>query len=96
MVSLITSIPMTSATPSQVAAWIRGQSAIENRLHWVRDVTFDEDRCTIRTGSGPQVMATIRNTAVSILRLAGHTSITAALRHHSRFPHRPFELLHTI
>lgn len=72
-----------------------GQWAIENRPHWVRDVTFDEDHCTIRTGSGPQVMATIRNTAVSILRLVGHTSITATLRHHSRVPHRPFELLHT-
>jgi predicted transposase YbfD/YdcC len=96
VVYLITSMPMTSADPSQVTAWVRGHWGIENRLHWVRDVTFDEDRCTIRTGSGPQVMATIRNTAVGILRLAGHASIATALRHHSRDPHRPIELLHAI
>lgn len=94
VVYLITSMPMASTAPSQVADWIRGHWAIENRLHWVRDVTFDEDRCTIRTGTGPQVMATIRNTAVSILRLAGHTSISTALRHHGRNPHRSIELLH--
>lgn len=96
VVYLITSMPMTCTAPSQVAAWIRGHWAIENRLHWVRDVTFDEDRSTVRTGAAPQVMATLRNTAVSILRLAGHTSIATALRHHSRNPHRPIELLHTI
>lgn len=58
VVYLITSIPMTAATPSQVAAWIRGHWGIENRLRWVRDVTFDEDRSTVRTGTGPQVMVT--------------------------------------
>lgn len=94
VVYLITSMPMVSATPVQVAGWIRGHWSIENRLHWVRDVTFDEDRSTIRTGTGPQVMATLRNTAVSVLRLAGHTSIAAALRHHSRDAHRPVGLLH--
>lgn len=94
VVYLITSIPMIAAVPSQVASWVRGHWAIENRLHWVRDVTFDEDRSAVRTGTGPQVMATIRNTVVSILRLAGHGNIAAALRHHSRDPHRPIDLLH--
>ncbi|WP_419722043.1 hypothetical protein [Rhodococcus globerulus] len=87
-------MPMVSAAPLQVAAWVRGHWAIENRLHWVRDVTFDEDRSAVRTGTGPQVMATIRNTIVSVLRLAGHDNIAAALRHHSRNPHRPVDLLH--
>lgn len=44
VVYLVTSMPMVSAAPLQVAAWVRGHSAIENRLHWVRDVTFDEDQ----------------------------------------------------
>lgn len=104
VVYLITSMPMTGAAPSQVADWIRGHWGIENRLHRVRDVTFDwghlplagADRSTIRTGTGPHVMATIRNTVVSVLRLAGQTSIAAALRHHSRNPDRPIDLLHTI
>lgn len=94
VVYLITSMPMAAAAPLQVAAWVRGHWGIENRLHWVRDVTFDEDRSMIRTGAGPQVMATIRNTVVSVLRLAGVTNIAAGLRHHSRDPHRPIELLH--
>lgn len=49
VVYLITSMPMTSEAPSQVAAWIRGHWAIENHLHGVRDVTFDEDRSTSGT-----------------------------------------------
>lgn len=84
---------MTSADPRQVAAWIQGHWRIENRLHWVRDVTFDEDRSTIRTGSGPQVMATFRNTVIGWFRLTGVTNIAAALRHHGRDPHRPVDLL---
>jgi len=94
VVYLITSMPMTAAAPAQVASWIRGHWGIENRLHWVRDVTFDEDRSTVRTGNAPQVMAALRNTAVGILRLAGWNNIAAALRHHGRDPHRPIGLLH--
>lgn len=51
-------------------------------------------RSAVRTGHGPQVMATVRNTIVGVLRLAGHDNVTAALRHHSRNPHRPVGLLH--
>ena len=46
-----------------------------NREHHVRDVTFDEDRSQVRTGSSPQIMATMRNIAISLLRLAGWTNI---------------------
>lgn len=74
---------------------MRGHWAIENAVHHVRDVTFDEDRHQNRTGSGPQVLATIRNTVLSILRLTGHDAIAAALRHHARDYNRPAELLLT-
>lgn len=49
----------------------------------MRDVTFDEDRSQVRTGSAPQVMATIRNLAISIHRLDGATNIARATRHAS-------------
>ncbi|WP_233188250.1 transposase, partial [Actinomyces qiguomingii] len=68
VVYLICSIPPEQAPPEQVAAWIQGHWAIENRVHWVRDVTYDEDRHQLRTGSGPQVMATLRNLAISLIR----------------------------
>ena len=69
--------------------------AIENRLHWVRDVTYTEDHSQVRVGNGPQVMATLRNTAISVLRLDGHDNIAKALRHNARNPHRPVKLLLT-
>ncbi|MER5262743.1 ISAs1 family transposase [Actinosynnema sp. NPDC002837] len=91
----ITSLTVIDAGPEQIAAWLRGHWVIENRLHWVRDVDFDEDRSQIRTGSGPQLMATLRNTAIGLLRLAGHTNIATALRHHAHDFNRPVELLLT-
>ena len=89
----ITSLTAAQASPAQLAAALRGHWAIEDRLHWVRDVTYGEDLSQVRTASGPRVMATLRNLAITILRLAGASGIAAALRHHSRRPGRP---LHTI
>ena len=67
----------------------------DNRIHWVRDVTYDEDRSQVRTGNAPRVMATMRNTAISLLRLDGWTNIAEATRHHARDPERPVTLLLT-
>jgi predicted transposase YbfD/YdcC len=89
----ITSLTATQASPAELAAIIRGHWAIEDRLHWVRDMDYDEDRSQVRTASGPQVMATLRNLALTILRLAGHASIAAALRHHGRRPDRPLRTI---
>ena len=63
MVYLICSLPMTDAQPETVAAWIRGHWGIENRLHWVRDVVFDEDHHQLRTRNGPEIIAALRNLA---------------------------------
>jgi predicted transposase YbfD/YdcC len=76
----ITSCAPQRATPAQLLALWRGHWAIENRLHYVRDVTFDEDRATVRAGHAPQVMAAFRNTAIGLLRLMGATNIAAACR----------------
>jgi predicted transposase YbfD/YdcC len=85
----VTSLGVTQASPSQLAAIIRGHWGIEDRLHWVRDLDFDEDRSQIRTGNGPQIMAALRNLVVTILRLAGARNIAAALRYHARRSSRP-------
>ena len=84
----ITSLTARQADPVLLARWLRGHWAIE-ALHWVRDVSFDEDRSQVRTGNGPQVMAALRNLVITALRLTGVTNIAAALRHHAREPHRP-------
>jgi len=84
----ITSLTAPQADATLLARWLRGHWAIE-ALHWVRDVSFDEDRSQIRTGNGPQIMAALRNLVITALRLDGVTNIAAALRHHARHPHRP-------
>jgi predicted transposase YbfD/YdcC len=89
----VTSLTATQASPAELAAIIRGHWAIEDRLHWVRDMDYDEDRSQVRTASAPRVMATLRNLAITILRLAGHASIAAALRHHARRPDRPLRTI---
>lgn len=91
----ITSLTVADAEAEQIATWLRGHWKIENRLHWVRDVNYDEDRSQIRTRSGPQIMTTLRNTAIGLLQLAGHGSIAPALRHHTRDFNRPIKLLLT-
>ncbi|MEV6371356.1 ISAs1 family transposase [Micromonospora musae] len=89
----ITDLHVHQAKPAQLASWIRGHWSIENKVHWVRDVTYDEDRSQIRTGAGPQVMAVLRNAAIGALRAAGITNIAAANRHHARDSTRPLALL---
>ena len=86
---------ITSLTdpPPLLARHVRDHWGIENRLHWVRDVTYGEDASRVRTGAGPQVMASLRNLATSLHRLTGATNVAAALRHHGRNALRPLQLL---
>jgi predicted transposase YbfD/YdcC len=79
----ITSLTASQVTCAQLAAWIRGHWRIE-ALHHIRDATYAEDASQVRTGNGPQVMATLRNLAIAILKLAGARNIAAACRSHAR------------
>jgi predicted transposase YbfD/YdcC len=76
----ITSVPREQADAAKLLEWWRGHWGIENRSHYVRDVTFGEDACRIRTGDAPQNLAALRNAIISMLRLEGHANIAAALR----------------
>jgi predicted transposase YbfD/YdcC len=79
----VTSLTPDQASPADLLAYVRGHWTVES-LHWVRDVVFAEDASQIRTGNASRVMATIRNTVISLLRIAGITNIAAALRHNAR------------
>jgi predicted transposase YbfD/YdcC len=79
----IMSLTAIQASPAELAAIIRGHWLIEDRLHWVRDMDYGEDRSQVRAASAPRVMATLRNLAISILRRAGHASIAADRRFHA-------------
>jgi len=76
----ITSVPRGRADAAALLGWHRGHRGIENRLHWVRDVTMGEDANRTWSGSGPQVLAAIRNAAINRMRISGSTNMAASLR----------------
>ena len=78
--SFITSVPRSEANAGQLLEWVRGHWSIENRSHYVRDVTMGEDASRVRKGSGPHVMAAVRNATIGFLRLTGATNIAEAIR----------------
>lgn len=77
----ITSLTADQANPEVIARFVRQHWGIENKIHWVRDVVYREDHQHTYAGTGAQVMATLRNLALGILRLAGITQITRTLEH---------------
>jgi predicted transposase YbfD/YdcC len=89
----VTSLPPEKASPERLLSLNRGEWEIENRSHYVRDVTYKEDASQVRTGNGPQVMAGLRNLSISLLRLAGAENIAAATRFLGRSLERPLRLL---
>ena len=82
-----------SAGPAQLLQLIRGHWAIENRLHYVRDVSFGEDLSQIRSGAAPQVLAALRNAVIGLLRDAGWSNIAAAVRYNAWRPGAALQLL---
>jgi predicted transposase YbfD/YdcC len=89
----VTSLTSPRATPSRVLDLVRGHWQIENQSHWVRDVTFDEDRSQVRCGNIPQVMAALRNTTIGLLRWAGYSNMAAACRLLAAQPVRALALI---
>jgi len=89
----ITSLPAKQAGARKLLGCARGHWTIENESHHVRDVTYDEDRSQVRCGSTPEVMAALRNTAISLMRLAGHTNIAAGCRYYAAHPWQIVALL---
>jgi predicted transposase YbfD/YdcC len=79
----ITTLDAGRGTPAALADLTRGHWGIES-AHWLRDTAWDEDASTGYTGNGPQVMATLRNIALSLLHLAGITEITRTLQRITR------------
>ena len=89
----ITSLPATVAIPQRLLKLKRGHWTIENRLHSVKDVTMGEDRSTVHTDNGPKIRAALRNTAVSLLRRAGFSTIAARMRYNCGHPEAALQVL---
>ncbi len=89
----ITSLTEKQADDKTLLEIIRGHWTIENRVHYVRDMAFDEDRSQVRTGNGPRVIAIIRNLVINILRILGVTNITQCLRENALNHTKIFKML---
>ncbi len=89
----VTSVARNRAPASTLLAWWRGHWGIENKVHWVRDETFGEDRCRVRTGSAPQVLAGVRNLVMNWLRSRKTGNLAAALRENAWNPQPLFAIL---
>ncbi len=76
----ITSQSPEKAGPAKILAQNRKHWSVENKQHYVLDVTFDEDRSQIRSLNGPMVMTCLRRYAISLLRIKGHTNIAQTFR----------------
>jgi predicted transposase YbfD/YdcC len=76
----ITSLPRHRADAARLLELTRTHWAIENELHYVRDVTLSEDRCRVRCGAAPRVLASVRNVAIAILNEVESPSRAAAIR----------------
>lgn len=86
---------ISSLTPERASArnflgYNRGHWGIENRLHWVRDVSFGEDACRAKVEQCPQNLAALRNVGLTLMRRAGINEILSTLRD---FATRPYDLL---
>jgi len=89
----ITSVPRSLAGAAQLLKWWREHWGIENRSHYVRDVTWQEDACRIRKGHAPENFAALRNALISCLRMEGHANIASALRTYTWKTQRMLALL---
>jgi hypothetical protein len=72
---IVTSLTAAEAGPERLLELSRNHWAIENRLHYVRDVAFNEDRCRVRAGA--RAMAAIRNLVLHLIRSRGMSILEA-------------------
>ena len=89
----VTSLPPAAASAAQVEALWRGHWTVENRVHYVRDVTFGEDAGQQRAGHAPQALAALRNGLLSLLRALGWANIADAMRHYQADARRALRVL---
>ena len=87
-VCFITSLSRLHANAAALLKLARSHWSIENGVHYVRDVAFGEDACTVTTGSAPQVLAALRNASLALIQHSGFQAVTRALR---RFAAHPLE-----
>ena len=89
----VTSLTAQEANPDRLLGLIRKHWQIENGLHYRRDDTLKEDRCTLRTGHAAEAMAVINNVVLGLLLRRGVKNVPDARRDFDADPKRAFDLI---
>ena len=89
----LTSLPASEADPDRLLGLKRHYWAIENKLHYRRDVSLNEDRCRLRRGHAPRTMAILNNLVLAIIDRLNFKTVPDARR---RFSAKPLEALHLL
>lgn len=89
----VTSLGRQQAGAQRLEGFWRGHWTIENKVHYVRDVTLAEDRCQMHKGNAPRALAALKNALLTALRHCGWTNIAAALRYYGAFACRALAFL---
>ena len=89
----VTSLERGQAGAYQLEAFWRAHWTIENRGHYVRDVTLLEDRCQMHKGSAPRALAALKNALLAALRHCGWGNCAEAVRYYGAFACRALAFL---
>ena len=89
----LTSRPPTQATPQRVLQVNRGHWSIEDSCHYILDWNYDEDRCRIRTGHGPENITRLRRFAIGLIKSKGVYSVAQKMRQLNRNTRLVFDYL---
>ena len=89
----LTSLTTKQITPDGLLHHIRQHWHIENRLHYVRDVTFREDACTIRHTKRQRLLASLNNLVIGVVRQTDFRYLPEARRYFSANYHEALQLL---
>ncbi len=89
----ITSLPPSAGPPQRLLSLKRRHWLIENRGHRSKDVNLGEDASLVHTGYGPTIVVTLRDTAISVMRLAGWSTIASPLRYYGQYPDQAVALI---
>jgi predicted transposase YbfD/YdcC len=89
----LTNFTPVEAGPAAIAAFSRAHWAVENRLHWRRDVTLNEDHSQVRTAGKPEVLAALNNVVLALMDWLGVRNVPEQMRIFSAVPNLALELL---
>lgn len=89
----LTSLTPTQADSHRLLELIRDHWAIENRLHWRRDVTLGEDACQVRKGCAPRILSILNSFLLALLDWLQVTNVASYMRRVSACPLLALRLL---